>query len=649
MQGTKVMNFSKKYNFILLFFVFSGANVSLASQPSPPSPSNLTVYSGAGTTIGANSTVYGSLQSVAATTLGASVIVYGNLLTGAAVTLGVAGIVGGDLIARDAGTIGAGSTIFGNLTTGDAATLGATSAVNGDLTAGAAILVGAGSTISGNLTSGFAAAANLGAHVTVGLKAMAGAALTLGAGAKVGPVPSEGELINREDIVAQAGTNVTVPLSATLNGGSQGGYNGVTKTEKGPIVSQKATLMGLQQNLAARNDGVDLTATMTMNTTLTPGVYHASSLTTTAGITLTFDSGIIDSVDAEPVEWIINVDTFIDFGANLKMVMKVGNNVPNGSTVTFNSGGYTAIGANSIVIGTVYAGTYITTGAGTSLSGVVVTDPSPNIACGGMFATNGAITLGATNTIGALDCTPGSGNNGGSAQIALNTNKGNVNLGTAGDFVILSKAGISTTGDTQITGDLGVSPAAETYITGFGLARHSSGTYSTSSLVEGGVRKIFAADLTSPTPGYMTKAVSDMEVAYTDAAGRAPDMTELHAGNIGGKTLSAGIYKWSTDVWIDNDLTLEGGANDVWIFQISGDLIQASGTSVILSNGAQAKNVFWQVAGGEGVVIDTTALFNGVILTYTKIVVRTGATVNGKLLSQTAITLDANVVTSPDQ
>jgi predicted acyltransferase (DUF342 family) len=649
MHGTKVMKFSKKYNFILLFFVFLGANVSLASQPSPTNPSNLTVYSGAGITIGANSTVYGSLQSVAATTLGATVIVYGNLLTGAAVTLGVAGIVGGDLIARDAGTIGAGSTIFGNLTTGDAATLGATSAVNGDLTAGAAILVGAGSTISGNLTSGFAAAANLGAHVTVGLKAMAGAALTLGAGAKVGPVPSEGESINSEDIVAQAGTNVTVPLSATLNGGSQGGDNGVTKTEKGPIASQKATLMGLQQNLAARNDGVDLAATMTMNTTLTPGVYHAPSLTTTAGITLTFDSSITDSVNAAPVEWIINVDTFIDFGANLKMVMKVGNNVPNGSTITFNSGGYTAIGANSIVIGTVYAGTYITTGAGTSLSGVVVTDPLPNIACGGMFATNGAITLGANNTIGALDCTPGSGNNGGSAQIALNTNKGKLNLGTAGDFVILSKTGISTTGVTQISGDLGVSPAAETYITGFGLARHSSGTYSTSSLVEGGARKIFAADLTSPTPGYMTKAVSDMEVAYTDAAGRAPDMTELHAGNIGGKTLPAGIYKWSTDVWIDNDLTLKGGANDVWIFQISGDLIQASGTSVILSNGAQAKNVFWQVAGGEGVVIDTTALFNGVILTYKKIVVRTGATVNGKLLSQTAVTLDANVVTSPDQ
>ena len=100
-----------------------------------------------------------------------------------------------------------------------------------------------------------------------------------------------------------------------------------------------------------------------------------------------------------------------------------------------------------------------------------------------------------------------------------------VNLGTAGDFVILSKAGISTTGTTSITGDIGTSPIDSTAITGFGLVMDSSNTFATSSLVTG---KIYAADYTSPTPTKMTAAVSDMETAYTDAAGRTlPDATEL--------------------------------------------------------------------------------------------------------------------------
>ena len=123
-----------------------------------------------------------------------------------------------------------------------------------------------------------------------------------------------------------------------------------------------------------------------------------------------------------------------------------------------------------------------------------------------------------------------------------------VNLGTAGNFRILAKTGISTTGNTSIVGDIGVSPAAATAITGFGLTMDSSNTFSTSALVTG---KVYAADYASPTPTMMTTAISDMETAYADAAGRTnPDHTELGAGDITSMTLAPGLYKWSTGVLI---------------------------------------------------------------------------------------------------
>jgi len=116
-----------------------------------------------------------------------------------------------------------------------------------------------------------------------------------------------------------------------------------------------------------------------------------------------------------------------------------------------------------------------------------------------------------------------------------------VNLGSAGNFVILAKSGISTTGSTAITGDIGVSPITATAITGFGLIMDSSNTFSTSALVTG---KVYAADYAAPPPATMTTAINDMETAYTDAAGRtSPTATELGAGNIGGMTLAPGLYK----------------------------------------------------------------------------------------------------------
>ncbi|MBS3076254.1 DUF3494 domain-containing protein [Candidatus Pacearchaeota archaeon] len=218
-----------------------------------------------------------------------------------------------------------------------------------------------------------------------------------------------------------------------------------------------------------------------------------------------------------------------------------------------------------------------------------------------------------------------------------------VNLGTAGNFVILSKAGISTTGTTAITGDIGSSPIDSTGITGFGLIMDSTNTFATSSLVTG---KIYAADYTSPTPTKMTTAVSDMETAYTDASGRTnPTATELGAGDISGKTIAPGLYKWGTGVIINDGVTLSGGANDVWIFQIAQDLTVGNGAIITLVGGAQAKNIFWQVGGQT--TLGTTSDFKGIILSQTLIEINTGAVLKGRALAQTAVTLDANVVTSP--
>jgi Ice-binding-like len=228
-----------------------------------------------------------------------------------------------------------------------------------------------------------------------------------------------------------------------------------------------------------------------------------------------------------------------------------------------------------------------------------------------------------------------------------------VDLGSAGSFVILSKSGISTTttAGTAIVGDIGVSPSFATAITGFGLTMDSSGQFSTSPLVVGDV---YAADYTDPTPTTMTTAVSDMETAYTDAAGRTlPDATELGAGNISGMTLAPGLYKWGTGVLINTGasgdptgVTLNGGKNDVWIFQIAQDLTVGPGAIVTLSGGAQAKNIFWQVAGGT--LLDTTADFKGTILCQTLIALNTGAVLNGRALAQTAVTLDQNAITTTE-
>lgn len=212
-----------------------------------------------------------------------------------------------------------------------------------------------------------------------------------------------------------------------------------------------------------------------------------------------------------------------------------------------------------------------------------------------------------------------------------------VNLGTAGTFAILSKTGVTNVPASAVNGNVGASP-----ITGAAIG------LTCPEVMTGTIYSVNAAGpsckVTDPT--FLTTSVGDMETAYNDAAGRtSPDFVNLGAGEIGGLTLAPGLYKWGTGVSISTDVTLEGGPNDVWIFQVAGTLKQASAKNVTLAGGAQAKNVFWQAAGA--VAIGTTAHFEGTILSKTMIAMKTGASTNGRLLAQTAVTLQKNAVTLP--
>ena len=216
----------------------------------------------------------------------------------------------------------------------------------------------------------------------------------------------------------------------------------------------------------------------------------------------------------------------------------------------------------------------------------------------------------------------------------------------AGSYVLLAKTGITNVTGSSITGgDLGVSPAAASFITGFSLVADPTNVYSTSaSVVPPG--KIYASDYAVPTPSNLTTAVLDMEAAFSDAASRTdPDFLNLASGEIGGETLVPGLYRWGTGVTIPTDVTIAGGADDVWIFQISNDLELSTATSVILSGGAQAKNIFWQVSGETTIHAD--AHFEGIVLSQTGITLQTTASLHGRALAQTLIAIDDNAITAP--
>jgi hypothetical protein len=226
-------------------------------------------------------------------------------------------------------------------------------------------------------------------------------------------------------------------------------------------------------------------------------------------------------------------------------------------------------------------------------------------------------------------------------------NEDKVNLRTAVDYVILAKTGISTVPDSVITGDIAVSPITADAMTGFVMTMKGDdpNTYSTCPQVTG---KAYGATYGGNTETVLTAAVLDMEAAYEDAFGRTGDVLDLKDGLIGGQTLTNGVYSFGTDVRIGSGtaLTFDGDENAVFIIQMSGNLIQAANTNVILTGNAKAENIFWQVAGfvevGEG------AHMVGNLLVKTDVTFVTKSSLNGRVLTQTACNLQKTTLTCPD-
>jgi len=296
--------------------------------------------------------------------------------------------------------------------------------------------------------------------------------------------------------------------------------------------------------------------------------------------------------------------------------------VPNGTDVTV------------LVATFMTTGTEVKVGATVQASTVTANDFTGPVAYIVTAADGSTATYTVTVTVGA----------------ALAANPAPVILGTAGNYAILAKTGVSTVPTSVVTGNVGVSPAARTYLTGWSEAADpgATDTYSTSAQVVAPF-KLYAADYVGGTTSAdLGTAVLNMGTAYTDAAGRTASSaatTNVGAGTLTSLTLTRGVYEWGSNVTIPTDLTLNGSATDVWIFKVAGTLDMAAAKNVILSGGALPQNIFWQVS--SVVTIGANTHFEGIILCQTLIDFRNLTSINGRLLAQTAVTLDATTVTQP--
>ena len=213
-------------------------------------------------------------------------------------------------------------------------------------------------------------------------------------------------------------------------------------------------------------------------------------------------------------------------------------------------------------------------------------------------------------------------------QTLLSAGPAPVNLGSTAHFAILSYAGVTTAGGGTLNGDVGASP-----ITGTAIDLTAAQVHGT----------IYAVDAAGPAgsvidPALLTAAISDLTIAYGDAAGRTPvpsgPFLNPGAGNIGGMNLGPGLYKFDGTASITGfNLTLTGGPDDVWIFQVATDLQVGDYIQVILAGGAQARNVFWQL--GSLANIGSYAVFKGTLMAHTAVVMNTGSTLEGRALAAT--------------
>lgn len=201
-----------------------------------------------------------------------------------------------------------------------------------------------------------------------------------------------------------------------------------------------------------------------------------------------------------------------------------------------------------------------------------------------------------------------------------------VGLGSASSFAVLAGAGITNTGPTTVSGSAGGD-----------MGSHPTGSFTGEADVTTTGTKYLAAETA------VEEAKAALVTAYDDVAGRIPATTV--SADLGGQTLVPGVYNSATSLGLTGALTLdaEGDASAVFIFQAGSTLTTASSSSMVLQNGAQACNVFWQV--GSSATFGTGTQFVGHVLALDSISATTGATFNGQLLARNgAVTLDTNTI-----
>lgn len=436
--------------------------------------------------------------------------------------------------------------------------------------------------------------------------------------------------------------SVTVPVSAATDIATNANIT-ATFNEAMTAASITNTTFSLKQGTtdipgavtfvgktATFNPTANLVVSTIYTATVSTGVKDAAGNAMAANKTWSFTTGTATDTTPPVVNATVPVGAAIDIALNANISATFSENM-DASTITATT--YTLKQGTTVIAGDVsYVGTTATFNPGSDLAASTVY--TATISTGVMDLAGNTMAVAKVWTF-----TTGTSAVAGVAPVLL---------GAAGNYAILAKTGVSTIPTSAVTGNVGVSPVARTYLTGWSETYDVTDTYATSVQVAAPF-KLYAADqVGGTTAADLGTAVLDMGTAYTDAAGRTATSaatTDVGAGTLTSLTLTPGVYEWGSAVTIPTDLTLTGTATDVWIFKVAGTLDMAAAKSVILSGGALSQNVFWQVSGT--VTIGANTHFEGIVLGQTAIIFRNLSSVTGRLLAQTAVTLEATTVIQP--
>jgi len=404
--------------------------------------------------------------------------------------------------------------------------------------------------------------------------------------------------------------NLGLSPGSALVGFPPGTHSGVAQLANATAATAKTDLTAAYTDAAART-GVVTIPTELGGTTLVPGVY--ASAAGTFGITGTL---VLNAQGNANAVWIFKAaSTLITASAsNVSLI-----NGAQALNVFWQVGSSATLGTNSSFKGNILAQASITATTGVAVEGR-------------LLAQTAAVTMDTNTIVVYTSPTPTATPSPSPTPTPSPTPSPSpspspvpqlaVNLGSAANFAILAGSTITNTGNTVVTGNIGLSP-------GNSLVGFPPGTYS------GGV---FLANPTAAT------AKVDLTAAYTDAANRTGALTV--GTELGGTILTAGAYNSAAGTFgITGTLTLDGQGNPgaVFIFQAASTLITASGSNVVLINGAQAQNIFWQV--GSSATLGTGSTFRGNIMALASITVTTSTAIYGRALAQTgAVTMDTNTI-----